>query len=95
MVGYIVDLTVIMDGIFRVAAGDMSPRQALQIVDRHVRSGRKDAIHRDIRSFIAEAFAIRFSVPGKDLVLERIIDLIKQQCVPTSVTEKLVSANLG
>ena len=87
MVGYVVDLTVIMDGIFRVAAGDMAPKQALQIVNRHERSGRRDAIHRDIRSFIAEAFAIRFSVPGKDLVLERIIDLIKQHCVPTSVSE--------
>ena len=86
MVGYIVDLTVIMDGIFGVAAGHMTPKHALQIVDRHARSGRKDAIHRDIRSFIAEAFAIRFSVPGKDLVLERIIDLIKQHCVPTSIS---------
>jgi hypothetical protein len=58
--GYIVDLTVIMDGIFRVAAGDMSPKDAQQVLERHVRSGRRDAIHRDIRSFIAEAFAIRF-----------------------------------
>ncbi|KAN0136727.1 hypothetical protein V8E53_005497 [Lactarius tabidus] len=86
VVGYIVDLTVIMDGIFRVAAGDMAPKHALQVLDRHEKSGRKDLIHRDIRSFIAEAFAIRFSVPGKDLVLERIIDLIKQHCVPTSTS---------
>ena len=86
MVAYVVDLTVIMDGIFRMAAGDMTPKHALQIVNRHQRSGRGNAIHRDIRSFIAEAFAIRFSVPGKDLVLERIIDLIKQHCVPTSVS---------
>ena len=84
MVGYIVDLMVIMDGIFRVVAGDVSPKHALQILDRHVKSGRRDAIHRDIRSFIAEAFAIRFSVPGKDLVLERIIDLIKQYSVHLS-----------
>ena len=87
MVGYIVDLTVIMDGIFRVAAGDMSSEQLLLIVDRHEKSGRRDAIHRNVRSFIAEAFSIRSSVPGKDLVLERIIDLIKQHCVPTSVSE--------
>jgi hypothetical protein len=84
VVGYIVNLTVIMDGIFRVAAGDMSPKHALQAIERHERSGRRDAIHRDIRSFIAEAFAIRFSVPGKDLVLERIIDLIKEYCVHPS-----------
>jgi hypothetical protein len=88
--GYIVDLTVIMGGIFREAAGDMSPKHALQVLDRHEKSGRRDAIHRDIRSFIANAFPTRFSVPKedvlkKDLVLERIIDLIEQYCVPTSV----------
>ncbi|KAH9057194.1 hypothetical protein EDB87DRAFT_1131474 [Lactarius vividus] len=82
VVGYIVDLTVILDGIFRVAPGDMSPNHAQQVFERHARSRHRDAIHRDIRSFITEAFAIRFSVPQKDLVLERIIDLIKQFCVP-------------
>ena len=86
MVGYVVDLTVIMDGIFRVAAGDMTPEHALKIVKSHERSGRRDAIHRDIRRFIAEAYALRFSMPQKDLVLDNIIDLIKQHCVPTSVS---------
>ena len=88
--GYIVDLTVILDGIFRVAAGDMSPHRAQQVCDRHVRSGHRDAIHRDIRSFIKEAFPIRLSVPQKDLFLERIIDLIKQFCVPPQETEEMV-----
>ncbi|KAF8267151.1 hypothetical protein EI94DRAFT_1802156 [Lactarius quietus] len=82
VVGYIVDLTVILDGVFRTAAGNMSAKDANQVLERHVRSGHKDAIHRDIQSFITEAFAIRFSVPQKDLILERIIDLIKQFCVP-------------
>ena len=79
--GYIVDLTVILDGIFRMTGGDMS-QNAQQVIERHIRSGHKDAIHRDIRSFITEAIAIRFTVPQKDLVLERTIDLIKQFCVP-------------
>lgn len=84
--GYIVDLMVILDGIFCMAAGDMSPKDAQQVFERHVKSGRRDAIHRDIRSFIKEAFEIKFSarVPQKDLFLERIIDLIKQFCVPPS-----------
>jgi hypothetical protein len=82
--GYIVDLTVIMDGIFRVAAGDMAPKYAQQVLDKH-ESGRRDAIHRDIRSFIAQAFAIRFSALERDLVLEKIIDLIQQYCVPISI----------
>ena len=83
MVGYIVDLTVILDGIFRMAAGDMSPNHAQQVCERHVRSGRRDAIHHDIRNFITAAVAIRPTVP-QDLILEKIIDLIKQFCVPLS-----------
>ncbi|KAH9041170.1 hypothetical protein EDB84DRAFT_1474633 [Lactarius hengduanensis] len=84
VVGYIVDLTVILDGIFRIAAGDMSPSHAQQVFERHARSRHRDAIHRDIRSFITEAFAIRSFAPQKDLILERTIDLIKQCCVPPS-----------
>ena len=80
--GYIVNLTVILDGLFRVAAGDMSPSHAQQVLERHIRSGHRDAIHRDVRSFVTEAFKIRFIVPQKDLILERIIDLIRQFCVP-------------
>jgi hypothetical protein len=84
VVGYIVDLTVIMDGIFRTAAGNMSPKDAQQVLDRHVRSGRRDAIHRDIQSFVKEAFATRVSVPKleRDLILDFINDFIRQHCVP-------------
>jgi len=81
VVGYIVDLTVIMDGIFKVAAGDLLPDYADQVLERHVRSGYREAIHRDIRSFVMEAFALRFSLPQKDLLLEKTIDLIEQYCV--------------
>ena len=84
VMGYIVDLTVILDGIFRMAAGDMSPNHAQQVFERHARSRHRDSIHQDIRSFLIEAFAMRFSVQQKDLVLEEIIDLIKQFCVPPS-----------
>ncbi|KAN0136731.1 hypothetical protein V8E53_005501 [Lactarius tabidus] len=86
VVGYIVDLTIILDGIFRMAAGDMSPIHAEQVLGRHVRSGRRDMIHRDIRSFVFIAEAYEIKVPQKDLVLEKIIDLIRQYCVPTSLT---------
>ena len=84
--GYIVDLTIILDSIFRMAAGGMSPDHAEQVLGRHVRSGRRDAIHRDIRSFIQVAEAYEIKVPQKDLVLEKTIDLIRQYCVPTSLT---------
>jgi hypothetical protein len=81
-VGYIVDLTVILDGIFRVAAGNVTPKDAQQVLERHIRSGQRDAIHHDIQHFIAEELTLRSLAPQRDLVFERIIDLIKQFCVP-------------
>jgi predicted oxidoreductase len=85
--GYIVDLTVILHGIFRLATGNITPKCARQVLERHVSSGHKDLTHRDIESFKAEAFATRFSTPQNDLVLEKIIGLIKQNCVPPSEIE--------
>jgi len=82
VMGYIVDLTVILDDIFRTAAGNVTANDVRSAVDRHVNSGRRDRIHRDIQSFVTETFAIRFTVPQRDLVLEKIIDLIRQYCVP-------------
>jgi len=82
VMGYIVNLTVILDSIFRTAAGNVTENAALKATGTHVRSGRRDSIHRDIRSFVTETFGIRFAVPQKDLVLEKIIDLIRQYCAP-------------
>ena len=84
VMGYIVDLTVILDGIFRLGGGRVSVNEAQTAMDRHLSSGRRDSIHRDINSFVTETFAIRFTVPQRDLVLEKIIDLIRQYCVPPS-----------
>ncbi|KAH9014628.1 hypothetical protein EDB85DRAFT_860137 [Lactarius pseudohatsudake] len=84
IMGYIVDLTVILDGIFRITTGEISPNHAQQVFERHAKSRHRDAIHREIESFITEAFTVRSSVPQKDLVLEKTIDLIKQFCVPPS-----------
>ena len=82
VMGYIVNLTVILDDIFRTTGGNVTENAALKVMGTHVRSGRKDSIHRDIRSFVTETFSIRFAVPQKDLVLEKIIDLIRQYCAP-------------
>ena len=79
MMGYIVDLTVILDGISRKAAGNMTENTenvALKVTNTHVRSGPRDSIHRDIRKFFK--FGMRSS--HKDLVLEKVIDLIRQYC---------------
>jgi hypothetical protein len=80
--GYVANLTVILDGIFKTAAGNVTENAAMRAMDSHVRSGRRESIHQDIRSFVTETFAIRISVPQKDLVFEKIVDLIRQYCAP-------------
>ena len=82
MMGYIVNLTVILDDIFRTTGGDVTENAALKVMATHVGSGRRDRICWDIHSFVTETFSIRFAVPQKDLVLEKIIDLIGKYCVP-------------
>jgi len=79
--GYIVDFAVIMDQIFLTAASNVTEDAALKVMSTHIRSGRRDSIHRDIRSFVT--FVVRTPVrpaPQKDLVLQKIIDLIRQYC---------------
>jgi len=80
--GYIVNLTVILGAIFSTTSGDISPKDVLGAIDNHVNSGIKNKIHDDIRSFVPEAVRLRVSVPQKDLILDRIIDLIQRFCVP-------------
>ena len=73
--GYIVNLTVILDGIFKT--GNVTESVAQKVTNVHIRSGRRDGIHRDIRNFIT--IGIEFP-PQKDLVLEKIVDLIELYC---------------
>ena len=79
---YIVNLTVILDGILRTTGSNVTENAALKVMGTHVRSGRRDSIHQDIRSFVTETFSIRFALPERDLVLEKIIHLIRQYCAP-------------
>ena len=85
VMGYIVDLTVILDDIFRIAVGNLSASDVQSATDRHVRSGLRDRIHHDIISYTTKTFAMRFTVQQRDLVLEKIIDLVRQYCVPPSI----------
>jgi hypothetical protein len=84
--GYIVDLTVILDALFCTTSGVISPEDVRLVVNRHVSSGKKDKIHRKIRRFVTETFAARFSVHQKDWILEKIIDLIQEFCVSSAGT---------
>ena len=78
--GYIVNLTVILDEIFKTAGGIVTDSVVTKVTNSHIRSGRRDSIHRDIRGFITDTSAIRSAMPEKDLALEKIIDLIRQYC---------------
>jgi hypothetical protein len=82
---YIIHLTVIFDAIFSTISGNISQENVQLVIDWHVRSGKKDKIHRKIRGFVREAFDIGFSARHQDLILERIIDLIQEFCVPDTV----------
>ena len=82
MMSYIVNLTVLLDGIFKMTAGNVTEDAVLKVTDAHVKSGRRDSIHRDIRSFVTETSALWAAVPQKDLVFEKIVDLVKRNCAP-------------
>jgi hypothetical protein len=82
--GYIVDLTVILDDISRSSASHVTESATLEATNTHIRSGRRDSIHRDIRGFVTATFEIMGVDMEKDLVLEKIIDLIRQYCAPPS-----------
>jgi hypothetical protein len=81
--GYIVNLIVILDEMFGTAASNVTEDVALMVMESHVRSGHRDSIHEDIRRFVTETFSNRF-YSDNDLVLEKIIDLIRHYCSPPS-----------
>jgi hypothetical protein len=80
--GYIVNLTVILDAIFRTTAGNVTEIATQKAMDTHVRSGPRNSIHQDIRSFVTETFSIRSATLDKDLVLEKIVSLLRRYCSP-------------
>ena len=70
---------MILDNITKTANCNVTDNDVLDVMNEHVRSGRRDSIHQDIRNFVTETYPTRFN-PEKDLVLEKIIDLIRQYC---------------
>jgi hypothetical protein len=79
VMGYIVDLTVVLYSLFESTA-NISPQGVRSVIKALVDSGRKTKIHGEIRNFV-RASAPKFTYHGHDLIMERIIDLIKQFCV--------------
>lgn len=80
VMGYIVNLTVILDAVFRTTTGNVTEVATLEAMATHVESGHRRNIHRDIRTFVREKFSIRNSLGERDVVLDMIVVLIQRYC---------------
>ncbi|KAF8489076.1 hypothetical protein F5888DRAFT_1210533 [Russula emetica] len=79
VMGYIVDLTVILCGVFG-SHGNVSPSGAQSVINNFANSSLKTSIHNDISSFIRTV--PQFQYYDNDVVLAKIIDLISRNCDP-------------
>jgi hypothetical protein len=77
---YIVDLTVILHELFR-SSHSVSATDVQSATKHYAKNGVRRQIHTEIRSFVTE---IPFTYHEKDTIMEKIIDLINQNCVPIS-----------
>jgi len=83
MMGYIVDLTVILHWLF-ISARDVSANKVHEAMVYHINSGLRKDIHQDISRYVTgDAY---WAYRGSDLFMEKIIDLIRQSCVPRQST---------
>jgi hypothetical protein len=55
--GYIVQLHVILNEISKMAASNVMDDDALEVMNKHVRSDHRNSIHWEIRKFVTEAFS--------------------------------------
>jgi hypothetical protein len=79
--GYIVDLTLILCGVFG-SHGNVSPSAAQPVINKFANSNIKTSIHHDISSFIRTV--PQFQYYDNDVVMAKIIDLISRNCDPPS-----------
>ncbi|KAF8474329.1 hypothetical protein DFH94DRAFT_124853 [Russula ochroleuca] len=77
VVGYIVDLTLILCSVSK-SPGNVSPSKVQSVMNNFAGSGLKTSLHDEIRSFIGTVPI--FEYHNKDVVMEKIIDLIRQYC---------------
>jgi hypothetical protein len=81
VVAYIVDLTLILCGIFD-RHGSVSPSGVQSIMNDFASSSPTTSIHAEISRFLKTVH--RFEFQDKDVVLAKIIDLIRQNCDSSS-----------
>ena len=77
--GYIVDLTVILCGVFG-PHGNVSPSGVQSVINNFANSSLKTSIHSDISSFIRTV--PQFQYYDNDVVMAKVIDLISRNCDP-------------
>ena len=80
IMAYIVDLTVILHGLF-LTTRSVSATKAQSAVEDYAKSSSRNQVHEDIGGFVAQT---PLTYQNKDIMMEKIIDLIKQNCVQTS-----------
>ena len=79
--GYIVDLIIIMQMIFIISQGradGVVTREEVEGVLKDFETNRRGKVHRDIRKFVKEEGVFK----GKDIVLEKMVELIGQSLTP-------------
>jgi hypothetical protein len=77
VVGYIVDLTLILCRVFR-SSSNVSPNEVQSAMNDFADTRLKASIHSEISRFIRTV--PRFNYHDNDVVMEKIIDLIRQNC---------------
>ena len=77
VVGYIVDLTLILCGVFG-SPGNVSSNKVQSVKHKFTSSGLKANIHAEICRFIGTV--PKFKYYDNDVVIVKITDLIKQNC---------------
>ena len=78
MVGYIVDLTLILCRVF--SSRNVSPGEVQSAINDFAVSSLKASIHNDIRSFIT--VVQNFEFHDKDVIMAKIRDLTLSNCDP-------------
>ena len=80
IMAYIVDLTVILYRLFE-SRHSVSAANVQSAVSNYAKSITRDRIHEDIRNFVTQ---IPYTYQNRDTFMEKVIDLIKQNCVRTA-----------
>jgi hypothetical protein len=78
---YIVDLIIIMQMIFIISQGRVDgvvTREEVEDVLKDFETNQRSRVHRDIRKFVREEGVFK----GRDIVLEKMVELIGQSLNP-------------